>query len=192
MFNKRRRKTSEVYDLNVVPVMNLFMVLIPFLLLGAAFYQIGVIPTATATHDPNASDVPATPTTVSANLVIKPDAIALSFASTSLGEEALSALSIELPKKDDQYDIEGLRTRLTRVKQLYPESTTMTILPHNELPYQVLVEVVDGVRERPLGFDDKGDAKFEELFPVTVFSKFIPPGPDSPVLDDDDYDDEEE
>lgn len=38
---KRRRRIEEVQDLNLIPVMNLFVCLVPFLLLTAAFVQMG-------------------------------------------------------------------------------------------------------------------------------------------------------
>ncbi|MFU8804323.1 MAG: biopolymer transporter ExbD [Bradymonadaceae bacterium] len=174
MFQKRRRNmASEASDINVVPVMNLFMVLIPFLLLGAAFYQIGVIPTSTATHDPHASDVPATPTTVAANLAIREDNIRLTFASTSLGEEALAEIAAEFPKKDGEYDVEGMQNHLLTIKERYPESTTMTVLPFEGLEYQALVEVLDAARERVKEGSDPMQPQYEELFPVTVFSKLL-------------------
>lgn len=174
MFQKRRRHmASEASDINVVPVMNLFMVLIPFLLLGAAFYQIGVIPTSTATHDPNASDIPATPTTVAANLAIREDSIRLTFASTSLGETALAELARDFPKKDGTYDVEGMQGHLNTIKERYPESTTMTVLPFDGLEYQVLVEILDAARERVKEGSDPMQPQYDELFPVTVFSKLL-------------------
>jgi biopolymer transport protein ExbD len=163
----------EASDINVVPVMNLFMVLIPFLLLGAAFYQIGVIPTSTATHDPNASDVPATPTTVAANLAIREDSLRVTFASTSLGEEALGALAAEFPRNGTAYDVEGMQRHLVTVKNQYPESTTMTVLPFDGLDYQTLVEILDAARERVKEGSDPAQPQYEELFPVTVFSKLL-------------------
>ena len=42
-WRKARREAEEV---NLLPVMNLMVTLIPFLLLGAAFYKLGNIPTS--------------------------------------------------------------------------------------------------------------------------------------------------
>ncbi len=175
MFNRKNKFSSfssEPDDLNVIPVMNLFMVLIPFLLLGAAFYQIGVIPTSTPTHDPEASDVPETPTTVAANLMIEPDGLSVTFSSTSLSSEELDEIAGRFPTDDGEYDVDRLRDHLREIKDKYPESTTMTVLPHNQLSYQDLVDVLDGTREYPLDPDDP-ETEYEELFPVTVFSRLI-------------------
>ena len=176
MYNRQKRYqryTKEPDDLNMIPVMNLFMVLIPFLLLGAAFYQIGVIPTSTPTHDPDASDVPETPTTVAANLMVEPESISLTFASTSLSEEELAELAARFPTDDDdQYDAMAVQRHLKEVKEKYPESTTMTVLPHNRLQYQELVDILDASREYAVDPDDP-ETEYEELFPVTVFSRLL-------------------
>lgn len=175
MFNRDRKRyqfSNTPDDLNIIPVMNLFMVLIPFLLLGAAFYQIGVIPTSTPTHDPDASDVPETPTTVSANLMIEEDHVAVTFSSTSLSAEELDEIAAQFPRQDEDYELDGLRDHLREIKQEYPESTTMTILPYSGLPYQKLVRILDATREYPVDPDDP-ETEYEELFPVTVFSKLI-------------------
>ena len=174
MPRKRKRflERKEPDDLNVIPVMNLFMVLIPFLLLGAAFYQIGVIPTSTPTHDPTASDIPETPTTVAANLLIEPDRLVVTFASTSLTPEELEEIAGRFPNRDGRHDVDALRRHLRQIKSRYPESTTMTVLPHDRLDCQSLVTILDSAREYPIDPDDPF-SPHEELFPVTVFSKLI-------------------
>ena len=53
-----RPKSEEDTELNMVPIMNMFMVLIPFLLMSASFYQINAINTSLPVHaDTHASDV---------------------------------------------------------------------------------------------------------------------------------------
>jgi biopolymer transport protein ExbD len=167
---------EETRELELVPVMNLFMVLIPFLLMGAAFYQIGVIPSSLPTSTPDDSDVPRTPTKVTVNLIITPDRIDLGASSTSLDEEQLEALGGSWPLRDGKYDTEGVQAQLLSIKQRYPHSDTLIALPHEELDYQSLVEILDRTREfeaPPAG----GAKKTYELFPVVVFSRFIPPPP---------------
>ena len=56
MFDRYRRTVEETQDLDLLPVMNLFMVLIPFLLMGAAFFHIGVIPASLPSHTPEVKD----------------------------------------------------------------------------------------------------------------------------------------
>ncbi|MEZ4459895.1 MAG: biopolymer transporter ExbD [bacterium] len=174
-FNRLKRVQEEAQELNVIPVMNLFMVLIPFLLLGATFFHIGVIPTSTPTLSPSDSDVPKTPTTVAVNLEVTPDAIKISSSSVSLDEDQLNALAAEWPKKNNEYQVLELQKALVAIKDKYPDSNTLTVLPYEELNYQDLVKILDVTRVRQIGVDEKGEPKMQDLFPVTIFSRFVPP-----------------
>lgn len=174
-FQRWKNASEDATDLNVVPVMNLFMVLIPFLLLGATFFHIGVIPTSTPTLSPSESDVPKTPKTVAVNLEVTEDILRISAASVSLTPEELDALAGEWPKKSGKYQVDALQQALVDIKAQYPESNTITVLPHEELNYQDLVGILDKTRNRQRGTNADGEPVFEELFPVTIFSRFVPP-----------------
>jgi biopolymer transport protein ExbD len=173
VFEEWRQAKEEDHDLNLIPVMNLFMVLIPFLLMGAAFFHMAVIPTSTPSHTPGESDVPKTPTTVSASLVIKPERLSLSFSSTNLTEEQIQDLGATWPVTNGKMPVEEMQNHLKSIKQQYPESTTLVVLPDGGLPYQQLIEVLDKTREFQEGTNKDGDKVYKELFPVTVFSKLV-------------------
>jgi biopolymer transport protein ExbD len=173
VFEEWRQAKEEAQDLNLIPVMNLFMVLIPFLLMGAAFFHMAVIPTSTPSHTPGESDVPKTPTTVSASLVIKPDRLSVSFSSTNLSEEQIADLGRQWPVTDGNMPVEKLQNHLKAIKQKYPESTTLVVLPDGGLSYQHLIEVLDKTREIQDGTNKDGEKVYKELFPVTVFSKLV-------------------
>jgi len=174
-FDRWRRATEDSVEINVIPVMNLFMVLIPFLLLGATFFHIGVIATSTPTLSPSESDVPKTPTTVAVNLEITEEVLRISASSVSLEPEDLDALKAEWPKRGGEYQVDALQRALIEIKAKYPESNTLTVLPFEDLNYQVLVSVLDVTRNRQVGVNEKGDPKIEDIFPVTIFSRFVPP-----------------
>ena len=176
MFEDWRQARQETEDLNLIPVMNLFMVLIPFLLMGAAFFHVAVIPTSTPSHTPGESDVPKTPTTVSASLVLEPDSMSVSFTSTNLSEAQINDMSREWAVEDGKMPAEKLHNYLKTIKKKYPESTTLVVLPHNKLSYQQLVQVLDRTREFEAGTNKDGDKVYKELFPVTVFSKLVKAG----------------
>lgn len=171
----RQAKQQGAEDLNLIPVMNLFMVLIPFLLMGAAFYHISVIPTSVPVNDPQQSDVPKTPTTVAVNLEVKQDMLRLTVASVSLDAEELEALGAQWPRDAREgYAVMALQQHLKDLKTKYPKSNTLTLLPHDDLEYQELVQILDHAREWDTGKkNDKGEPVFEELFPVTIFSRLL-------------------
>lgn len=120
------------------------------------------------------SDVPKTPTTVSCNLVVNPDELKLSVASVSLSEEELEKLGGKWPNKQGKHDVEGLQKWLVSLKTRYPGSNTITVVPADEVNYQDLIHVLDATRERNTNKTNaRGEQVFEELFPVTIFSRLV-------------------
>jgi hypothetical protein len=111
------------------------------------------------------------------NLIIAPDRIDLGASSTSLDEEQLAALGGSWPVVDGKYNTEGVQAQLLSIKQRYPASDTLIALPHEELDYQSLVEILDSTREVNTG-KPGAEEKSYELYPVVVFSRFIPPPPE--------------
>jgi biopolymer transport protein ExbD len=178
MFDAYQRTLAEVEELNMIPVMNLFIVLIPFLLSAAAFYQVAVIPTST----PQQVVQPATdedPTAVMVNLVIRADGgLSLSVSGGDADEDGLRAMGADFPTKAGRADVAGLQAALATLKARYPASETAFILPEDSVGVQTLVEIVDGVRERPTA-----TGAVQTLFPVTVLSQFVAPPPAEPVPD---------
>ncbi|MEZ4268959.1 MAG: biopolymer transporter ExbD [Myxococcota bacterium] len=180
MFDAYQRTLAEVEELNMIPVMNLFIVLIPFLLSAAAFYQVAVIPTST----PQQVAAPATDEDTSAvmvNLVIRADgSLTLSVSGGGADEESLRGMGAELPAKAGKADVAALQTTLASLKARYPSSETAFILPEDSVGVQMLVEIVDSVRERP-----SATGAVETLFPVTVLSQFVaaPPAEIVPDVD---------
>ncbi len=158
--------------------MNLFMVLIPFLLLGAVFFKIGVIPTSIPSHNPQESDVPKTPTTVLANLVVEERQMKITCDSTSLSPEELADLADVFPNKGAEYDTKELQKHLWMLKDRYPKSTTLTVLPYDGLKYKKLVDILDSTRERDSGKrTPDNEPIYNELFPVTIFSRLLKTDP---------------
>lgn len=171
MFDHYRRRTQEVQELDLLPVMNLFMVLIPFLLMGAAFFKIGVIPSSVAAHVPDeAAELPPTDR-VTLHLVVKPTAIEVSASNAAIDPAELDTLSFV--REGDTSDLSALTAHLAEIKRRYPASDTLIVLPHDELGFERLVGVLDATREREVGTDAHGEPIFEDLFPGVVFSRFV-------------------
>lgn len=178
MFENWRDAQDEEADLDLIPVMNLFMVLIPFLLMGAAFLHMSVIPTSTPTRKDSPSKKKKKdddPKSVMAQLALSPDEMNLTFSGSGIPAEKLDKLGASWSISEGDYPIEELRETLRTAKEQYPESNTVTVVPHKDFEYQELVEILDATREQKVGTDEEGEPTYEPLFPVTVFSKFPPP-----------------
>ena len=162
------RSAREEMEVDLIPVMNLFVVLIPFLLLAAAFYHVGVIPTSLPSQTDGTSDIAADTRSVTVNLQIEDGRIALSASNAALDEETLAQLSMEIA--DGELDL--LRTALYQIKTLYPDSDTVVVLPAAGVSYQEVVAVLDAAREITLDAGTPEERKLP-LFPVVVLSRKV-------------------
>ena len=122
-----RRMSEEDTDLDMVPIMNLFMVLIPFLLISASFLHIKAINTSIPVHSAGKTDGtrPMPETKVTAIVSLYKDQIQLSAMCESLPQKTLSEFETTV-KKD--VNIEEAQTEiiavLRKIKTKYPASDT--------------------------------------------------------------------
>ncbi len=166
------RRAREELDVNLIPVMNLFVTLIPFLLLGAAFFHVGVIPTSLPSQTDETSDIAADADSVTVNLHLSQEKLQISASSAVLPPEALDALAMTVPRTDKGYDLDLVSLALYAIKREYARSDTVIVLPDEYVPYQDVVMVLDAAREITL--DEGTDAeKLEPLFPVVVLSRMV-------------------
>ncbi len=170
-FDRYHRKRDQT-GVDLIPVMNLFVVLIPFLLLSAAFFHVGVIPTSLPSQSDSVSDIASSPWAVTVNLEVELDAIHLTASNPSLDEEALAALSMRIPHQGDGYDLEMLTAALSQIKRAYDQSDTVIVLPGQGILYRDVVRVLDAARERVTA---PGTSKEQRvpLFPVVVLSRKV-------------------
>ncbi len=168
----RYRSAREDVEVNLIPVMNLFVTLIPFLLLAAAFYHVGVIPTSLPSQTDGESDVAADVKSVTINLVIEQEKIIMSASNSALSEETLAALSSTIKRKAEGYDLDVLNKALQAIKKKYKESDTIIVLPGDDVKYQDVVLVLDSARNLPKD-EVKPAGTDGALFPVVVLSRKV-------------------
>ncbi len=166
-FDRWRQARDEPKELDLIPIMNLMVTLIPFLMLGAAFYHIGVIPTSLPAEASQAAAADAD-AIVTINLQIENDgALQIGATSPTLPPETLAGLAAVLPRGDSGPDLAGLTRHLAGVKARYPKSDTLLLLPAPAVAYQTLIDVLDAAREQAAADGSPPTI----LFPVAVFSK---------------------
>ena len=74
-----------------------------------------------------------------------------------------SGLLTSLPRGARGHDFAGLSDYLQRIKGRYPDKTEATLLLEADVPYDVLVQVMDTVRVVPV--NEAGRVVQTELFP---------------------------
>ena len=170
---KSKRDMEEPVHLNMVPIMNLFLAMIPFLLMCAAFFQVSVINASVPALSEGADDMAEEPKKqldrVTINLQIAKDGFMLS-ATGDQGEAELKKIGGKIPKKKNEYDFEKLGQRMKAIHDKYKKSDTVIILPEKEILYDTIVKTMDASRERII--DKRMDTR-EHLFTNAVVSSVL-------------------
>jgi biopolymer transport protein ExbD len=162
--HKGGRRNIETAELNITAFMNLMVILVPFLLITAVFSRLAIL----ELNLPASSTEPANPQelTFKLEVIVRADKI-------EVGDRNVGALGV-YPNTADGYDYESLSTKLTEIKDRYPETTDASILLESEIPYDTLVQVMDRVRIAELVEEEKIIRK--DLFPDISIG-------DAPVVD---------
>jgi len=135
--SKKKIKMIPDEGLHIMGLWNLMVILIPFLLLSAVASQTTIlnlyIPTVSSQASIGASE---------GTLIIV--SITLDGFRIQAGENFL----LSLPKKNEQYDLEGLSSTLYSLKNDFLNQNHLTLLTDPDVPYETLVRVMDISRER--------------------------------------------
>ena len=138
------------HDLNIVPMIDMMVILVFFLIFTAVFSKTSILelnlPAATNTTEP--------PPGLQLEVIVRPGAIEVA--------DRKSGLLQSLPNLGGAYDYAGLGSYLARVKERFPGNDAATILLAPDIPYDVLVQVMDVVRVREVR---EPSYHREDLFP---------------------------
>jgi biopolymer transport protein ExbD len=132
---KLERHHRKPEELLLVPMIDIFTVLVTFLLMTAVFsrtviLQLNMPASQTEFKEP--------PPGLQIEVMVRKDQ--LQVADRNSGPLAT------MPNKADGYDYDGLTDYLKRVKNKFPEKTDATILLEHDTPYDILVQVMDHTR----------------------------------------------
>ena len=139
--------------LNLTPMMDVFTVLVVFLLITAVFTSITIMELSV-------------PTSAGGAAASKPN-FAIEVIVRKSGLEIANGTSVEaaIPKKDDKYDLEMLSEMLLRLKAQYPEKEDATVLMEPKIEYDYLIQVMDAVRGAEVRAEGSKEVKKIVLFP---------------------------
>ena|SRR5215831_3041271 len=139
------------HDLNVVPMIDMMVILVFFLIFSAVFTRTSILelnlPAANA-------EVPDLPQGLQLEVIVRKDRIEVADRGTGLLKS--------LPSTATEYDFRGLSQYLQLVKSKYPDKTDASILLEADISYDTVVQTMDTVRvfKAPGSTIDYG-----ELFP---------------------------
>src|SRR5688500_15700205 len=149
----RRARRGQEGELNLVPMIDIFTVLVTFLLMTAVFYRTVIL----ELNLPAAQSEP-TPPPPGLQLEILVRKGLLEVADRNTG------MLTTLPNLAEGPDLTGLSAYLVRVKERYPDKLDATVLMESNINYDTMVQVMDTVR---VVEQKQGDRiVMAELFPV--------------------------
>ena len=150
----RKHHRHETVELNITAFMNLMVILVPFLLITAVFSQVAIL----ELNLPSSTDQADTePETMQLEVIVRADRL-------EVGERSAGVLT-GLPMTEDGHDLVALGAYLKRVKGKFPDKLDATILLESDVPYDVLVQVMDVVRVYSAKGAKTGKIIQAELFP---------------------------
>ena len=138
----RERKSKES-DVNIIPVMNIFLLLIPFLLLTAAFVRLAVVELSLPSLNKGSN---AQTQLDRQNLIL----IILSVKENGFQLKAIKDKNIKfdpIKKNGDNYLYSKLAEQLKDLKSKYPFAEDIIISPGAMVKYDVIIKVMDQCRE---------------------------------------------
>ena len=167
---RRQRGKLEPADINITAFMNLMVVLVPFLLITAVFSRIAILELnlpqeASASSESEKDDdeeIPLDLTVVVRESVVQVygrDQLVNSFIIDQLSVVSSAGDGQEGQSSEVIYPYEDLNLFLQEMKKDESDVVESTILLEANIPYEVLVGVMDSVRVSVI------DGQKEELFP---------------------------
>ncbi len=133
---QRPSKAVEETELNIVPVMNTFLILIPFLVSMAVFAHVAIIP---VNLPPDAGmGKGAGKKDLKLTVAVARDGFRL-----ALGEELLDSLGL----KGETFDYEGLRASLARIRPNLQQQDQAIVAVSDGIVFDQVVQIMDAARE---------------------------------------------
>ncbi len=130
----RRLRGRSGEELNLVPMIDIFTVLVTFLLMTAVFYRTVIL----ELNLPNAQNEDTPPPTLQLEILVRKAKVQVA--------DRSSGLLSEFPNRAEGHDLAGLSAYLQRVKARFPQKLDATILLEPDISYDTLVQVMDTVR----------------------------------------------
>jgi biopolymer transport protein ExbD len=146
------RHNRKPAQLLLVPMIDIFTVLVTFLLMTAVFSRTVILelklPPANAEFTPP-------PPGLQLEVIVRKDSLLVS--------DRNSGPLAPFPNQNGSYDLDGLSRYLQEVKSKFPDKTEATVLLEPDIPYDTVVQVMD--RMRVLEVNAGLNVEQYELFP---------------------------
>jgi len=149
-----RRPRKHAVHLEVTAFINVIVVLVPFLLSTAVFSHLAVLELSLPAKNSGVEQLKVND--LKLEVVIRPDALEVG--------DRIGGLIQRIASTPQGYDLVALSALLQQIKAKYPDTRAASVLAQPDTSYDVLIQVMDSVREaKPPGA--KAKTPNIELFP---------------------------
>jgi len=174
---KRRTHTGtmQAADVDLTPIMCLFIILVPLLLLTAVFERLAALkvnlPQASTLEE---TEKPPQPSgVVELRVLIQETGFVmdgtLSHEPSGAEKDTYQDVRYEIPLVNGQFDLPALQVLLKDLKQQYPRHEEVVLLVEDKISYDTIVQTMDACREEYVLED--GEKAARPIFPRVVLSE---------------------
>ena len=133
MRNMPVRRTHKAAELLLVPMIDIFTVLVTFLLMTAVFSRITIL----QLDLPSSASGPASEPKFRLEVIIRENGLQLTNG---------NALISQIPKVNGEYDLKALSEQALSLKQEHPDVNDASVLSEPKIPYDDVIQVMDAIR----------------------------------------------
>ena len=137
MRRKYTRRVRKPTELLLVPMIDIFTVLVTFLLMTAVFSRIAIV----ELDLPSAASAKVSEPTFRLEVIVRDEGFELTNG---------RALIATIPKVNGEYDVKTLSELALSLKRDYPDAVAASVLLEPEIAYDHLIQVMDAIRSTEL------------------------------------------
>ena len=148
IFTKARRNQDDDTELNMIPIMNIFLVIIPFLLTSISFFHIKAISTSVPVMaDSSQQSLKSQQVKLTVIVEMQKKHMRLSATSDELEPEALTQFEQTFDLSNNRvYPLRKLNEYLQSIKRQHPQSDTLILIPDEGVRYESIIQAMDAAR----------------------------------------------
>jgi biopolymer transport protein ExbD len=150
----RHHKRHREATINLVSMIDMMTILVFFLLVHGGFVRLAVLELNLPTAQ---SEATAQSEEFQLEVTVRETGI-------EVGDRATGLLN-RIDKTGDDYHLDELSAYLTRVKDQFPQKTEATLLLEPDISYELVVAVMDRIRETERVAESRGQLMRTDLFP---------------------------
>ena len=151
----RHHKRHRPAEINLVSMIDMMTILVFFLLVHGGFVRLAILELNLPTAQSQASAEE--PPEFQLEVTVRDTRI-------EIGDRA-SGLLNQIEKTGDDYHLDQLTAYLTQVKDQFPQKTDATLLLEPDISYEIVVAVMDRLRETERVAESGGPLTRADLFP---------------------------